>query len=208
MVLQHERYVACRATTADSSHKMCALSFVHWLNFLDAARSDILMPLTWSGHQTLYHAAAWSSCLVKLSKWHSISQRDTERIFTKAFVLLILLEQTNNWWDFDPTGRSQSSNTYFVLLPLSTSIYTLHISNTVCTELVMRKLVEAKWIRSSPCGNRTLCWFSSRNPARGHAAPWSASGHRSRTLLQYPRTRISVLVQKFNYETMNYYCVH
>ena len=63
MVLQHERYVACRATTADSSHKMCALSFVHWLNFLDAARSDILMPLTWSGHQTLYHAAAWSSCL-------------------------------------------------------------------------------------------------------------------------------------------------
>jgi len=53
MVVAHQidgcsnmRDVACRATTADSRHKMCALSFVHWFNFLDAARSDILMPLT------------------------------------------------------------------------------------------------------------------------------------------------------------------
>ena len=185
MVLQHERYVACRATTADSSHKMCALSFVHWLNFLDAARSDILMPLTWSGHQTLYHAA-WSSCL---------SDTHTHRWSYKGICIISSSKVNKKLMGFWPNWPV----TIKQYLLCSTSSLYIHI---------YAKLVEAKWIRSSPCGNRTLCWFSSRNPARGHAAPWSASGHRSRTLLQYPRTRISVLVQKFNYETMNYYCVH
>ena len=79
-----------------------------------------------------------------------MTQYITERYredLTKAFVLLILLEQTKNWWDFDPTGRSQSSNTYFVLLPLSTSIYTLNLSRLNELEVL---LVEIELCVGSP----------------------------------------------------------
>jgi hypothetical protein len=123
---------------------------LHWMAQLSWPLPNQIFWCFWSdwlGHQTLYHVL-W---LIKLP---NLSERERDRICTMAFGLLILLlEQMNkNCWDFDdPTGPSQSSNTYFGFYSLTSTSIRIYATasdcSIVCTELfVMRKLLNRGYI--------------------------------------------------------------